>query len=210
MAENKKSFLLYVDLIHTLKQLPDDKAGQLFKHILSYVNDENPVTDDMILNIAFEPIKQQLKRDLKKYESICDRNKNNGLKGGRPKTEHNPTEPKKPSGLITNPDEPKKADNDTDTDNDNGIDKRKEKFKTTVFYTIESERKQYTNHIEINKFIEYWTEHGIKDKKMRFEKEKTFGIVRRLDTWFSNYEKFNFKGNRQQQGEQIDLTKMKF
>jgi uncharacterized phage protein (TIGR02220 family) len=68
MAENKKSFVLYADLLHTVMQLPNDKAGLLFKHILSYVNDLEPVTEDIIVKIAFEPIKQQLKRDLKKYE----------------------------------------------------------------------------------------------------------------------------------------------
>lgn len=68
MAENKKSFVLYADLLHTVMQLPNDKAGLLFKHILSYVNDLEPVTKDIIVKIAFEPIKQQLKRDLKKYE----------------------------------------------------------------------------------------------------------------------------------------------
>ncbi|WP_430811287.1 MULTISPECIES: DUF6291 domain-containing protein [unclassified Carboxylicivirga] len=70
MAVDKKSFLLYTDLIHTVSQLPDDKAGALFKHILEYVNDNNPQTDDIIVKIAFEPIKQGLKRDLKKYEEI--------------------------------------------------------------------------------------------------------------------------------------------
>ena len=68
MAENKKSFVLYADLIHTVTKMPDDKAGQLLKHILSYVNDENPETDDLIIQLTFEPIKQQLKRDLRKYE----------------------------------------------------------------------------------------------------------------------------------------------
>ena len=116
MAKDKKSFLLYCDLIHTVKQLPNDKAGELFKHILSYVNDEDPITDDLVTNISFEPIKQQLKRDLKKYESICDRNSNNGKKGGRPKKQE---EPKKPTGLIGLKNKPKKADSDTDTDTDN-------------------------------------------------------------------------------------------
>jgi hypothetical protein len=68
MAENKKSFVLYTDMIHTIEKLPDNKAGKLFKHILEYVNDRNPVTDDIIVQIAFEPIKQQLKRDLVKFE----------------------------------------------------------------------------------------------------------------------------------------------
>ena len=99
MAENKKSFVLYCDLIHTVSKLPNDKAGELFKHVLEYVNDNNPTTNDLLIQVSFEPIKQQLKRDLVKYESIKERNKINGSKGGRPK------KPKKPSGLIGNPKE---------------------------------------------------------------------------------------------------------
>jgi len=69
MAENKKSFVLYTDTFGLIKQLPDDVAGRLLKHIYSYVNDENPITDELLLNIAFEPIKAQLKRDLVKWET---------------------------------------------------------------------------------------------------------------------------------------------
>jgi hypothetical protein len=68
MAENKKSFVLYSDSQGLINQLPDDVAGRLLKHIYAYVNDENPTTDELLLNIAFEPIKMQLKRDLVKYE----------------------------------------------------------------------------------------------------------------------------------------------
>jgi hypothetical protein len=68
MAENKKSFVLYSDSQGLVNQLPDDVAGRLLKHIYAYVNDENPKTDELLLNIAFEPIKMQLKRDLVKYE----------------------------------------------------------------------------------------------------------------------------------------------
>jgi len=68
MAKDKKSFVLYSDLKHTVQKLPDEQAGKLLKHILAYVNDENPTTEDLLVEIAFEPIKQQLKRDLKKFE----------------------------------------------------------------------------------------------------------------------------------------------
>ena len=47
--------------------LPNELAGKLFKHIYSYVNDENPVNDNPMINLAFEPIKLQLKRDLIKW-----------------------------------------------------------------------------------------------------------------------------------------------
>lgn len=73
MAENKKSFLLYTDIHFTLKRLTDEQAGKLFKIILAYVNDENPESDDPLIAIAFEPIKQSLKRDLRKYEIIREK-----------------------------------------------------------------------------------------------------------------------------------------
>ena len=76
MAENKKSFVLYNDLIETVKKLPDDKKWQLFQHILEYVNDLDPKTDDLLIEIAFEPIKQSLKRDLKKREKKTEQRSN--------------------------------------------------------------------------------------------------------------------------------------
>jgi len=66
--KNKKGFILYADINTTVNKLTDEYAGKLFKHILSYVNDEEPTTSDVLLEIAFEPIKQQLRRDLKKWE----------------------------------------------------------------------------------------------------------------------------------------------
>jgi hypothetical protein len=79
MAENKKSFILYCDLINTINKLPDDKAGKLFKIILSYVNDENPTIDDILVDIAFEPIKLQLKRDLKKWDESLGKKSSAGV-----------------------------------------------------------------------------------------------------------------------------------
>lgn len=70
MAEGKKSFVLYADLLSVVDKMPDEKAGELLKHILRYVNDLNPETDDLLVQIAFEPIKNQLKRDLKKWEDL--------------------------------------------------------------------------------------------------------------------------------------------
>ena len=68
MAENKKSFIAYADWKETFEALDDAKAGQLIKHIFAYVNDENPVSEDMLINAVFASIRQTLKRDLKKWE----------------------------------------------------------------------------------------------------------------------------------------------
>lgn len=100
MTEDKKGFILYKDLIHTVEKMPDDKAGQLLKHILSYVNDKNPETDDLIIQLTFEPIKQQLKRDLKKYKNTLD-GKSNAGKIGNLKRWHNDLFQDYDSGKIT-------------------------------------------------------------------------------------------------------------
>ena len=84
MAEDKKSFILYADIITTLNKLSNEQAGILFKTILDYVNDKNPEVNDLIIDLAFEPIKNSLKRDLKKWEDFRKKQSENGKLGGRP------------------------------------------------------------------------------------------------------------------------------
>lgn len=45
----------------------------------------------------------------------------------------------------------------------------------------------------LNKFWEYWTEHGVNDRKMRFEKQKSFDVGRRLRVWFEKEKEYNQK-----------------
>jgi hypothetical protein len=70
MAENKKSFILYADLINQARKLPRELLGDLFITILEYVNDLDPDTAnlDLAVEVTFEGVKTQLKRDLIKYE----------------------------------------------------------------------------------------------------------------------------------------------
>ena len=65
----KKSFLLYLDQQELFNKLPDEAAGKLIKHIFSYVNLENPIADDLLIDVAFSSIKQALKRDLEKWDA---------------------------------------------------------------------------------------------------------------------------------------------
>jgi hypothetical protein len=157
MAVNKKSFVLYTDQRSYFDKLNDQEAGQLIKHIFSYVNDENPNPVDRIIDLSFEPIKLQLKRDLIKYESISDRNKLNGKLGGRPKQE----EPKKPTGLFGNPDKPKKADTDTDNDTDTDINKKIPTFIEFRDYAIEN--KPLANIKDLKLKYDSWVANGWKD-----------------------------------------------
>jgi len=103
---DKKSFILHVDSLDVIDDLTDEQAGQLFRAIKNY-HAGGDFEPSPIIRIAFSAFKSQFKRDLEKYEKIIERNKNNGLKGGRPKTQQNP---QKPTGLSGLSKEPKKAD----------------------------------------------------------------------------------------------------
>lgn len=122
MAEDKNGFLLYKDLIHSVKKLPKEKAGELFMHILEYVNDHNPETDDLLIELAFEPVKQSLKRDLKKYEKTKEKNRENALKRWqKPQSETIPTdatacEPMQPFAKHADSDIDNGSDSVSDTD----------------------------------------------------------------------------------------------
>ena len=80
MAKDKKSFVLYSDQRTVIDLLSDEQAGQLLKHIYSYVNDEDPKLSDLSLKLAFEPIKQQLKRDLVKWDNQREQRSKAGKK----------------------------------------------------------------------------------------------------------------------------------
>lgn len=68
MSSDKKSFLMYADQNEIFSLLPDELAGKLIKHIFKYVNDENPTSDDLMLNLAFTPIKLALNRNSNKWD----------------------------------------------------------------------------------------------------------------------------------------------
>ena len=98
---DKKTFLLFTDLNVPFKSLSDEDAGKLIKAIFEYQNGGLMQKLPPQVNMAFLFIKQQLDRSDEHYEAICERNRINGAKGGRPK------KPNKPSGLFGNPEEPK-------------------------------------------------------------------------------------------------------
>jgi hypothetical protein len=188
MAENKKSFLLYCDLVHTVSKLPNDKAGELFKHILEYVNDNNPVTEDLLLQISFEPIKQQLKRDLKDWEVQKEQRSLAGKKGMEKRWKKDNTVITKDNTVIngiTNI-----TDNVTVTVNDNvkvnNIEERKLKFA----HTLEPFKSKYGRDL-LNQFYKYWTQPNKSNTKFKQELEKAWELSYRLETW-SSREKTNF------------------
>ena len=208
MAEGKNSFVLYKDIIYTVRKLPKEKQADLFMTILEYVNDENPEVEDIAVDLVFTPIKHSLKRDLIKYEKICERNKKNGEKGGRP------PKPKKPTRLNGNPPEmskPRKADSDSDSDTDIDTDidteKRDSKLSTknsSAFDLLKREKSTELESFEMQnkKQVQKWKdlvesfndtiEIETKQGKIQFDADQLMPRLRKYTrSWINNQTKYS-------------------
>ena len=78
------------DLLTTVDLMTDEEAGKLLKAIIGCVDDK-PIELSRELMFAFTPIKNQLDRDLKKYDDYVEKQRLNGKKGGRPAKPNNPS-----------------------------------------------------------------------------------------------------------------------
>jgi len=85
MAEGKKTFIFYSDWINMVRKMPNKDAGELLKHILSYVNDENPTTDNVLVDVVFGHMQPILKSDLLKWEKQLKRFSDMGKKSAENK-----------------------------------------------------------------------------------------------------------------------------
>ena len=121
MAENKKSFVLYADLIKSIEHLTNEEKGILFNHLLEYVNDLKPILNDRLILTAWKPIELSLKRDLVKFEEVKAKRSDAGKRSAelralkaQEQTSTNPTSVESVQQTSTNP-----TVNDTVNDNDN-------------------------------------------------------------------------------------------
>jgi len=75
---------------------------------------------------------------------------------------------------------------EVDKDKEYNIAERKQKFAFNLASFVDIYGKQM-----IRDFYDYWTEHGEKDKKMRYEKETSFNLDARLNRWNKNVQERN-------------------
>ena len=91
-----ESFIFHIEWRNVLRGLPDKVRLEVYDAIIDYgLSGTLPQLKSTAM-LAFNIMKVTIDNDNRKYLSICERNRKNGLKGGRPK---NPNKPKKPSGL---------------------------------------------------------------------------------------------------------------
>ena len=152
----KKSFKLFLDSLDVLDELTDEQSGQLFKAIRAYEIDETEILTGLMKAI-FTPFKNNIDRAKIEYITVCERNRANGAKGGRPN-------PKKPTGIFTNP-------NNLDKDKDKDKDKKREEYIIIAEKPLEEKAIDYLNKLTGKKFT--YTSGNVKEIKAQIKKGAT-------------------------------------
>lgn len=100
----KDGFVIYTKYEEQIKMLTDTQAGILLRAMIAHQKGEPLPKMDGLTAMAFTFIRQQNDEDGKRYEEICRINKENGMKGGRPRKTliNKGEEPKKPNGYFEN------------------------------------------------------------------------------------------------------------
>lgn len=182
MAKDKKSFILYADLIKSIEHLTNEEKGILFNHLLEYVNDRNPVLEDRLILTAWKPIELQLKRDLIKFEEVKVKRSEAGKASAearalkiaqQPPT--NPTSVESVEQPLTNPTD-NVTDNGTVTVNDNGSEIKEEPPKGANF----DFKKSLLNYGFDSTLVGVWL--AIRKKKNAHNSEIAFaGFIREVE-----------------------------
>lgn len=161
--EGKKSFLFYADWQEIFESLGDKDCAELIRHIMRYVNDEDPETDNPIVQVAFIQIKNTLKRDLEHWTDIKKKRSDSGKKGGRPKQ----SKAKKPNALFDKQSKAKKAVSVSVSVNDSVSD--------SVTATVKDNIPTYKDFLEYAKTIEIYHpdyDYSIKAKYEAWKEDK--------------------------------------
>ena len=89
-----KGFFTYFHLSEMLEVLTDKQAGRLYKALLRYgdTGELTDLSDDQPLMMAFVIMKKEIDINVEKYNKTCERNRENGKRGGRPSKEQQDTE----------------------------------------------------------------------------------------------------------------------
>ena len=106
-------------LLTATNRLSMTEKGEVLDAIMRYGFDgEEYSGDSVVVAMIFDLTKPYIDENNKRYNAVVERNRNNGKKGGRPKSIKNPEKPretqKNPVGYFGNPEKPNKTQTNPD------------------------------------------------------------------------------------------------
>jgi hypothetical protein len=106
MEKNKQNaFMFYLSWSKQIEMLTAEETKSFIQNLIRYHSDEELIFSSKLEEMLFTSIEISLETNKSKYQVKVETNRENGKKGGRPKTQNNP---KKPNGYSENPKNPNK------------------------------------------------------------------------------------------------------
>ena len=93
-TKEKSGFLLYADWEEQVGLLTDEDAGKLFKALFAYERTRESGELPPVAAMAFAFMRKELDRNRKAYEEKCQKLRQNGAQGGRPRRGEEEENPK--------------------------------------------------------------------------------------------------------------------
>jgi len=167
----RDSMIFYRSFYESVEGMSPVIKAEVYDAIFKYALDFTDLEfTDNVAKAMFTLIKPQLDANIKRFEN-----------GKKPKTKQSESKTEAKDKQNGSKVEANNNVNDNvNVNNKESIEERKLKFAHALKPFLDEYGKDM-----LNDFYSYWTEHGEKDKKLRFEKEKTFGIQQRLKNWHS-------------------------
>lgn len=175
---------LFIDYLDAIEPLGDAERGRLFTALMEYAKTGEAPQLNGNERFIFPMMKAQLDRDIAANEETAERNRANGLKGGRPKK---PTETQKTQVVFEKPTETNNKDKDKDYDEDEDEDyippqsprgKRK-KFVPPTLEEVIAYCKERNSPVDPKQFYDFFKEGKWVDSKG----QKVRNWKQKLLTW---------------------------
>lgn len=110
---------LFLDYLDAVEPLGDAERGRLFTALMQYARTGEAPQLSGNERFLFPMMRAQIDRDSAEYKDYCEKQAENGKKGGRPKKPKNPPFSGKPTASQKSQDEDKDKDEDKDSGKDN-------------------------------------------------------------------------------------------
>ena len=113
---------LFLDYLEAVEPLGDAERGRLFTALLQYARTGEAPHLGGNERFLFPMMRAQIDRDSAEYKDYCEKQAENGKKGGRPKKPKNPPFSGKPTASQKSQDKDEDKEKDKDEDKDSGKD----------------------------------------------------------------------------------------
>lgn len=108
----KDNVIFWRDWDDAIRSLPDNEQAEAYRAVMDYAMNDVPYSgSNGAVRMLMQFITPKINEAKVKYDAVCERNRSNGLKGGRPRKTEKPSKTQQnPLGLFDEEKNPQKPD----------------------------------------------------------------------------------------------------